>query len=1246
MNWTNEQEKAIYEKDSNILVAAAAGSGKTAVLVERIIQKILKYGVDIDKLLVVTFTNAAASEMRERVLEAIYKKLDEEPEDENLQKQIVLLGKSNICTIHSFCLDVIKNNFFEIDLSANFRIGSEEEVELLKQDVLEDLFEELYENEDEEFLKLVDIYTGYRGDEPLKELIFNIYRFIQSAPFPKDWLEDKINMFNIESDNDFSESTWGKILLKKLREELYDGITSLKLIKSKVDLYSELNKYSLTLEDDIEKMQKMYDLTEFSWDDTYNFFKELKFKSWPIDKKITMDLKNEAKNVRDSVKTKTMKTLSSILLQDSESSYKDIFEMYPILCALRNVILKFDMLFKEKKKEKNIIDFNDIEHYALQILVKKDEDGNYVATDVAKKYREKFEEIAIDEYQDSNEVQEYILSTISRGNNMFMVGDVKQSIYKFRQACPDLFLKKYDLYTQEGNENGKKIQLFKNFRSCKNVLDITNTVFETIMSKDLGDIDYNEDEFLNLGADFEEIENGLGKAEIHIIELEDKKADIEEETEENNENHKKSEYGKDDEKNYINKYNEYDKDDEDSEEEILRQLEKDEIEAKFVAKKIEELIFSKLQVKDKKEGYRDIKYKDIVILLRSPSKIASIYEKECLKRNIPVFSDCSSEYLDTIEIQTMINLLKILDNPIDDIALVSVLRSEIGGFDDNELLEIRLCEKEGDYYNSLIKAREKIEGELGEKVNNFLNTLENWREENEYLSLAELIWKIYIETGYYNYVGLMPNGSLRQANLKMLFERAKEYEKTSFRGLFNFIKFIERLRLGNNDMSSAKIIGENEDVVRIMSIHKSKGLEFPVVFLSNTSKKINLMDLNSNMLLHKEIGLGPKYINYERRIEYSTTAREAIKIISKEETISEEMRVLYVALTRAKEKLIITGTSRNYKKDLEKKKEFLSIYKSKEGKINPILLKKYTSYLDWLELVFILKEMNDKILVSEELSCNIENEEEKEVEIREFDFEKHADFSFLEKEFSWKYEYLLSTKLPIKSTVSKIKQMQNMTNDEEIDFEDLSNKKIEFTNSDNNIEKSYEKLHNKEIGLASITPNFLKEEEKISGSRKGTIIHMFLQRLDLRHTYSMAELKELKEELIARKIITNEEADTIYLNKILKFLDSELAQKIKNSKEIEKEKAFCMKVSAKEIFEEAKDEEILVQGIIDLYCINEDDEIMLVDYKTDFVQEPEELIQKYNKQLELYKIALEEATGKKVSEKYIYSLYLDKEIKL
>ena len=1226
MKWTNEQSDAIYKKGSNILVAAAAGSGKTAVLVERIIQKILTDKIDINRLLVVTFTNAAASEMRERVLEAIYKKLDELPDDEHLKKQIILLGKSNICTIHSFCLEVIRNNFYEIGLSANFRISSEEENEILKQETIEDVLENLYESESEDIKRLVEVYTDYRSDDKLKEIILNIYKFIQSAPFPEEWLNENVDSFKFENINDFSETEFGKVLLTELREEIEDGVRNIRKIKSKMEVESELDPWVKVLENDIDYLMEVYDASNISWDETFIRLINSRFLDWPR-KKCTLEIKNDAKVIRDKVKKSLDEIVKKRINANSEAVLVDLKQMYDVLDSVRKIVIEFGKEFARRKREKNIIDFNDIEHFALEILVKKTEDGRKISSDVANVYKEKFEEIAIDEYQDSNEVQETILTSISRGNNIFMVGDVKQSIYKFRKACPELFLDKYNRYDlKDANESGLKIQLFKNFRSRENVLEFTNMIFKNIMSEKLGDIDYTEEEYLNLGADYETLENGVGNAELYLIDTKKESSDDNgfEETEEE-----------------IS----FEENDEEISFDVLNQIdnfEKEEVEAKFVAKKIEELINNKYQVKDKREGIRDIKYKDIVILLRATSSSAPIFEKELLKRNIPVFSDSANEYLDAIEIQTVISLLKVIDNPIDDISLVSVMRSKMFEFTDNEILEIRLVNREVSFYNTLLIAKDNLEdNKLKEKLNIFLNKINEWQRKSKFVPLSELIWEIYEYTGFYHYSMLMPNGVLRAQNLKMLFERAKEYEKTSFKGLYNFIKFIEKIKNGSSDMASAKVIGENENVVRIMSIHKSKGLEFPVVFLSCTSKKFNFMDLKDNILLHQKLGIGPQYIDYRKKIKYSTLAKEAIKSMTKIETISEEMRILYVALTRAKEKLIITGTKNDIFKYENKLLESLNTYNINENSsdINHILLKKYTSYLDWIDLI-LLKNTSQNLITKYIIKRNeIVSEEENvsnEFENEEIDFNQDVTDEFfknIENKLGFDYKFKVLENVPSKTTVSKIKEESN----EKVEFDEVKECK----------------------GIENIVPTFINNEVGNVAAKKGTLMHLMLQKIEFGKEYSKEELDELVEMLVANKIILEEDKSLINTYKILMFTKSELYKKISLSKQIEKEKAFCMKLKLEEykdlqINEENIDlvkdlkESVLVQGIIDLYSIDNDNEIILVDYKTDYVEEGNEqvLVKRYSKQLELYKKCLEEGLDLKVKEIYIYSLYLNKEIKL
>ncbi len=1221
MDWTKEQQQAIYRKDSNILVAAAAGSGKTAVLVERIINKILNENIDIDKILVVTFTNAAASEMRERILSAIYKKIDEsenEEEQKNLERQILLINKASICTIDSFCLDIVRNNFFEIDISPNFRIGDTPEIELLKQEVLEELFEEKYEKKDEKFQKLIKTYTSYRDDTPLKELILKIYGYISSNPYPEKWLTEQIEKFNIENTEiDFSKTIWGNVLLKEIEEELIDDIAILENEARKLSFESELVLFQKTIENDVVELKTMLANLD-NWDKSYTISNSIEFITWPRNK-VESILKEEAKDVRDNVKKKFKAKAEKVFVSNSEEAIKDIKDMYETLKNLQELILDFEEKFIKKKKERNVLDFSDIEHLALKILIKENEDGTHTRTDVAKRYQKNFQEIAIDEYQDSNLIQEYILISVSNEKNIFMVGDVKQSIYRFRQAMPELFIEKYKTYSLEkANEKGLKIQLFRNFRSRENVLDFTNLIFEKLMSEELGEIDYNMDEYLNLGANWNErkIVN-----EIDIIDL------------------KKSE----------NIETEEEKEENDEEEQI--NIEDTELEAKFVAQKIKQLVESNFQIYDLKlKKERNIKYKDIVILLRSTKGKAPIFENELMNLNIPVYSDMSSVYLDSIEIQTILSLLKIIDNPMQDIPLVMVLRSSIGKFTDNELLEIRLADEYSDFYTALLKAKISVESELRGKIERFLEQIEKWREESEYFSLDELIWTIYEDTGFLNYVGILPNGSIRQANLKMLFERAKEYETASFKGLFNFIRFIEGIKVGSGDLSSAKIIGENEDVVRIMSIHKSKGLEFPVVFLSSAATNFNLKDLNDDILLNHELGIGVKYIDYDMQIKYDTLTKLALRNKELVATLAEEMRILYVALTRAKEKIYITGVSKDYEKSKEKMESLIKIYKNNGNKINSILIKKYKSYLDWIQLVFYsefdkMKDFTElNVYEKDKLIKDIKPEEKEEFDIINYLEENSKDItdeeiSEIKKELEFKYEYMEETEIPSKTSITSIASKDREKIISNVLYEDEYIEPI-------NIEAD---LSEKDI-IEFPVPKFLnnEDEEKITAGKRGTIVHLCMKELNITKDYNLNDVKNLIQNLVKKEIITEKEANSVNPYHILQFTKSDIWNELREAKQIYKEQPFYINVPANEVGDFESTENILAQGIIDLFYITNNDELVLVDYKTDFVNQGEEivLIERHKAQLELYKKALENALEKKVDRIYIYSTVLGKEIKL
>jgi len=1172
------------------------------VLVERMIHKIVEEQVDIDKLLVVTFTNAAASEMRERILEAIYKKLEEDPGNIHLQKQITLLNRANICTIHAFCLDVIKNNFFEIDTSANFRIGDTAEMELLKQDVLEDIFEEQYLEKEEGFLDLLDTYTSYREDTPLKEMVLGIYTFMQSSPFPEEWLQEKVAMFQI-NEQDFANTLWGKIVMEEVTEEIEDAILQLKgLQKEMVRFDEELLKYIQVIQCDIAALETLQKQT--TWDSMAEAIACIEWKKWPVDKKVTLEIKEEAKTRRDAIKKKIKQLEEKYFAFSSEEAACDIQYMAKKLENLQKLVTTFSKAFAQKKKERNILDFNDIEHFALQILVKRTEEGTIEETEVAKRYKQKFVEIAVDEYQDSNLVQEYILSSISTGKNMFMVGDVKQSIYKFRQARPDLFMKKYTAYAplsdkQEGENI--KIQLFKNFRSRKNILDVTNLVFENIMSKALGEMEYTEEEYLNLGAQYAEPNlEGIsyaGETEIHIIDVKEPEADttfFEEEEEEA---------------------------------EALEKIEDVVVEAKFVAHKMKELLENhNYYVWDKKKGYRKITYKDIAVLLRSTQTAAPIYEKEIASLGIPVFCDSQTGYLDSMEVQTIVSLLKIIDNPMQDIPLVHVLRSSIGGFTDNELVQIRLVDKQATFYEAMQKALLQLEEEaLKEKVQSFLSRLEYWRRRQEYDALDTFLWYLYQDTNFYAYVGLLKNGAFRQANLKILFEKAKQYEKASFKGLFHFIHFIEKLHTSNGDFGAAKLIGENENVVRIMSIHKSKGLEFPVVFLCGTGKQMNMQDLTQNIVLHPDVGLGPKYKNTDTKVEYSTLAKEAIKIGSKRETISEEMRVLYVALTRAREKLIITGLDKKTQKSLEEKASLLSMYPYK-GKIDSKLVKKYKRYLDWLELVYLQNKEQCENWISmhtytkkEWLSSlqMTEEVEEKEVLLSQFkkEAEERRDVEAIQKwerMLSWEYPYRALCDAPTKTSVTQLKEWKNETKKEE--------------------EK-----------IPEVVPKFLKPELTLSSAKKGTIMHLCLQKLEEKKTYTKEELQAFVKELQDKGILLAIEAESVSIPTLYAYVQSSLYAELQEAKEVHKEQPFYISVPVQQVKKEISEEieeNVLVQGMIDLYYIDKEGRLVLVDYKTDYFTKGQEqvLVKKYKEQLYLYKKALEEALHRKVDRMYIEAL--------
>lgn len=1245
--WTNEQLQAIKTRRCNLLVAAAAGSGKTAVLVERIIRIITdeENPVDIDKLLVVTFTSAAASEMRERIAAAISKALEKSPNSKNLQRQLTLLSRANITTMHSFCLDVIKNYFYTIDLDPSFRIGDETEATLIKNEILEELFEEYYEEDNEEFKDLIEAYSGSKDDLKLKEMILSLYRFSMSGPWPEQWLVEKAEDFNISTIDDLDKSPWVKVLKDSLRVELEGFLNMYKKAINIINDTDGLEPYLEAFNSDYDYLERAYASLNENLNSIYialNSITFIKLKTVKKNQVSDENAQNTVKSIRDSVKKKIKSLIESTFEFTPQEALDGIIGVYPFMKSLATVTLEFSKRFNEKKREKNILDFNDLEHLCLKILIDRDENNNIIPSKIAEHFMEFFDEVLVDEYQDSNNVQETIIDLVSRRrfeeSNVFMVGDVKQSIYRFRQAKPELFLDKYNRYSLEEGSNDRKIQLYKNFRSREEVIEGVNYIFKMVMSQTVGELEYTDEEALNLGASFEEVNDDEsivgGEIELHIL---DKSGIIKEKVEDS-----------------------FDDDDE-----IAKEEEEDidgiTLEAKIVAKRIKELFEIKdgkrfkVFDKDTKE-YRDVKYKDIVILLRATKNWAEIFLDELGSEGIPVYADTGSGYFESIEIRTIMSLLKIIDNPLQDVPMIATLRSPICGFTAEELSDLRLLNKDLYFYELIKEVSEgihEINEELKFKCSKFIDDLSKWRERAIYTPIDEFIWYLYMDTAFYGYVGAMPNGKLRQANLKILFQRAKQYESTSFKGLFNFINFINKLRKSSGDMGSAKVLGENEDVVRIMSIHKSKGLEFPVVFTSGMGKQFNLMDLSNSILYHEELGFGPNFVNLETRNSYSTLAKEAIKKRIRLETLSEEMRILYVAFTRAKEKLIITGASSNLEKSIS---GWISSASLDESIVLPSEVLKGKSYLDWIAMAMCKHTCGEKLrgvtgstreLITSDFSKwdikfwtkelltvdkNLEPVDKVEDESMFITSKNVVVDKEISRRLDYKYKFIEGAMLPSNISVSDLK-------------------KKEFTYGDE-IHDTVEVFKEKEV----LKPKFLKEEKGLSAAERGTVIHYVMQRLNYDRVSTISEIKAQIEEMVLDNSLTEKEASTVWYKKIYNFFNSNLGKRLlkayKDERLVSRELPFFTELSSVEYKPELNkdvyvDEKIRLQGIIDCF-FEEEDGIVLLDYKTDYVEEEkvDEIIERYRAQLKYYKDALEKITEKRVKESYLYLFGIDKEIKV
>ena len=1238
--WTEEQWEAITGNDGNLLVAAAAGAGKTAVLVERIIRKITdeKNPVDIDKLLVVTFTNAAATEMRERIAEAISERVEKDPGSVNIQRQLTLLGKASITTIHSFCLDVIRSNFQQINIDPGFRIADETESQLMKLEALSEVFDEQYEIGNTEFFELLECYGSNRDDRALQDMVLSLYDFIQSSPWPEEWLEKMTENLNVPDGTDFGETPWGKVLLDTVKIE-FEGLKKMMTHALDILKYAQgLEKYQAVYMDDLANIEAVLKLFNESgktqWDSIFNAINNIEFATLPrCGKEVDKGKQEIVKKIRDDVKQEIKKIREKIVISDSEEIIIDMKNLYPKMKYFAGLVKQLAQKYEKKKNYKSVVDFNDLEHFCLEILTEKAEDGSVKPSKVALSYKERFEEILVDEYQDSNLVQENIIGMISRKDtvrpNVFMVGDVKQSIYRFRQAKSELFLEKYNTYSPDRGNPYRKILLFKNFRSRKEVVDAVNFLFKQIMSVSVGELDYTDTEALNPGAVFPEKDREDmivgGEAELHLIQTGDKEdmTAFENESEEGQQNG----------------------DEDETDEEMLDNVQ---CEARLVARRILEMMKPDeegrhFSVFDKnKNEYRKLEFRDIVILLRTTRNWAEVFVDELSMMGIPVFADTGTGFFKTVEVQVMLSLLQIIDNPLQDIPLLSVLRSPIVGFTTDELAELRLADKKALLYEAMKKLAESGQGETAAKALAFLEKLQKWREMSLYMSTDRLLWHLYNDTGYYSMVGAMPAGEQRQANLRKLFERARQFEETSYKGLFNFINFIDKLKSSRGDMGSAKILGENDNVVRIMSIHKSKGLEFPVVILAGCGKKFNMQDMNKSILLHQDLGFGPDVVDHRLRLSWPSAAKQAIREKIKAETLSEEMRILYVALTRAREKLIITGAVKDAGKTVGK---WLASAEVQEEKLPSYEMIKAANYLDWIGPALIRHkncgELRDSVSIEKDFngqlwddpsiwSIKIWNKsdmqngrvsddqvESKFIKWLDSLEESEEPSEYTEeivRRLSWNYAYAKVSRIPAKVSVTELKRRYNiMVSEEAMDFPDYLPTLIK-------------------------KPMFLEGKKGLSYAEKGTILHFVMQHLD----YNREDIEAQIEEMVARDLLTEQQAKTVDTDRIRRFLKSPLGKRMLTSKSINREVPFNIEIPCYELYREMGDavchgETILLQGVIDCY-FEEPDGIVLVDYKTDYVSpgNVEMIKERYRVQIHYYARALEMLSGKKVKEKYIY----------
>lgn len=1206
--WTKQQQQVIRLDNRNLLVSAAAGSGKTAVLVERIIRKITdrRHPVDIDRLLIVTFTNAAAAQMRERIGAALAEALEREPDSVHLQRQQTLLHNAQITTIHSFCLYVIRNYFHRIQMEPDFRVAEEGELKLLKSDVLDRVLEQHYEEAKPEFLLLSETIATGKTDQPLKDVILKLSAFATSYPWVEEWLLGCRQPFHIAGLADFEALPMAKSLLDYLKSLTAQWAKQMKQCRNICLMEDGPDAYGDLMQQESEMMEQFGSC--HTYEEYYERMQGISFARLPALRKFAGDAakKERVQKLRNEVKDSVKKIKAQFFFQHPQKMAEDIGKCRPAADMLIDVTLDFLRAFSEKKREKNMLDFNDLEHFALKILV---DEKTHLPSPTARELRRNYEEVMIDEYQDSNYVQETVLRAVSREEegvyNIFMVGDVKQSIYRFRMARPELFMEKYNAYTLEEGEE-QRIDLHKNFRSRPEVLETVNDVFRKLMNQDIGNITYDDQAALYPGAAFPEGAPGMFDTRFLLVSPGEEEKD----------------------------------------------LKAPELEAKAVGMEIrrlmkEQLVCNENPGESSPGGLRPARYGDIVILLRSMSGWADAFAHVLGEMGIPARAATGTGYFSALEVQTALNLLKILDNPRQDIPLAAVLSSPIAGLSGEELAALRVQFPEGEFYRAVMHEWAEpadaedaaVSRETRQKLEKFAQLIRKYRRKISYTPIHQLLYEVLEETGYQAYVHALPGGEVKKANLEMLVEKAIAYENTSYRGLFHFIRYMEQLQKYEVDFPLAD--GEEaEDVVRIMSIHKSKGLEFPIVFVSGLGKQFNSQDVRERVVLHPSLGIGMDVMDLKRRLKTPGFTRQLLARKVAMENTGEELRVLYVALTRAKERLILTGVLKKAEETLQglgvaamaqdgtpllepeplEHEGFLSFLKRlNASSFLQLLLPAISAYPGKYPVTLLEeKDLSDagKVYAVEEELTRIE------LLARIQETEGNWDDK-VEKRLSYVYPYEEECTMRTKVSVSELKHRAM----DRLAEEELAERILPQA------EKQEKEPY---------IPAFMEgvQEENV-GAKRGTAMHRVLECYDF--TREAGSLREQIAQMEEQGRIEKDMLALVSVPALQKFLETPLGQRMHRvscAGKLQREKPFVMGKPAREVLEESRSGEmLLIQGIIDVF-FEEEDGIVLLDYKTDHVQNAGELAERYRAQMELYAEAIESALLKPVKEKLLYSFCL------